>query len=225
MVVTNDEIQQSVCYADHDSEVRALLAQICDAQHWKFVSISATGLEAIECEVCDPGCVVVDLDDDGIHWDRIVDYFHSVDILVPVVVLAADAKLSGAVRAMRCGAHSVLSKPCTAEQLEREVTSALEAEQQQRPLRNAYREARAALAQLTNKERDVLLLAMEGTPNKAIAQTLEIGVRTVEKRRADLLAKLGVTSIVEAARKVVIVELQPIGLKKPPSGPDETAVE
>ena len=224
-MVTNDEVRQSVCYADHDSEVRALLAQICDAYHWKFVSTSASGLESLECEACDPGCVVVDLDDDGIQWDRIVDYFQSVDILVPVVVLAADAKLPGAVRAMRCGAHSVLSKPCSAGQLEREVVSALEAEQQQRPLRNTYRQARAALARLTEKERDVLALAMEGMPNKAIAQQLEIGVRTVEKRRADLLAKLGVTSIVEAARKVVIVELQPVGLKKPPSGSDESRGE
>jgi PAS domain S-box-containing protein len=55
---------------------------------------------------------------------------------------------------------------------------------------------------LTLGERQVIDLALAGATNKEIARRLGIGVRTVERRRATALDRLGVQTLVEAARLV-----------------------
>ena len=45
---------------------------------------------------------------------------------------------------------------------------------------------------LTHREREVLKLVAEGKPNKAIAEFLNLSVKTVEKHRSNLMAKLDI---------------------------------
>jgi two-component system response regulator DctR len=56
------------------------------------------------------------------------------------------------------------------------------------------------LAALTEREREVLSLALKGFPNKVIAQELAISHRTVEQHRSRLCEKLEVHSITELLR-------------------------
>ena len=53
---------------------------------------------------------------------------------------------------------------------------------------------------LTPREREVLQLIAEGFTNNAIADTLNISVKTVEKHRANLMAKLDVQGLAELIR-------------------------
>jgi two-component system response regulator DctR len=55
------------------------------------------------------------------------------------------------------------------------------------------------LSELTDRERDVMRLVVEGLPNKLIADQLEISVRTVEVHRARVFDKMAVKSAVELA--------------------------
>jgi two-component system response regulator DctR len=55
------------------------------------------------------------------------------------------------------------------------------------------------LADLTDRERDVMHLVVEGRPNKLIADALDISVRTVEVHRARVFEKMDVKSAVELA--------------------------
>ena len=55
------------------------------------------------------------------------------------------------------------------------------------------------LAELTERERDVMRLVVEGLPNKLIADQLDISVRTVEVHRARVFDKMAVKSAVELA--------------------------
>ena len=45
---------------------------------------------------------------------------------------------------------------------------------------------------LTHREREILKLVAEGNPNKVMAEFLSLSVKTVEKHRSNLMAKLGV---------------------------------
>jgi len=56
---------------------------------------------------------------------------------------------------------------------------------------------RKRLAELTERERDVMRLVVEGRPNKLIADALGISVRTVEVHRARVFEKMDVKSAVE----------------------------
>ena len=55
----------------------------------------------------------------------------------------------------------------------------------------------ARLALLTEREREVMARVVEGRPNKAIAQDLDISVKTVEVHRAKVMEKLGADSVAE----------------------------
>ncbi|HNW65271.1 MAG TPA: LuxR C-terminal-related transcriptional regulator, partial [Piscinibacter sp.] len=55
------------------------------------------------------------------------------------------------------------------------------------------------LAELTERERDVMRLVIEGRPNKLIADALDISVRTVEVHRSRVFEKMDVRSAVELA--------------------------
>jgi NarL family two-component system response regulator LiaR len=67
-------------------------------------------------------------------------------------------------------------------------------------LSDRARPARAdALGQLTNRERDVLVLIANGRSNKRIALELGISEKTVKTHVGHVLAKLGVTDRTQAA--------------------------
>lgn len=55
------------------------------------------------------------------------------------------------------------------------------------------------LAELTEREQDVMRLVVEGLPNKLIASQLDISVRTVEVHRSRVFEKMDVKSAVELA--------------------------
>ncbi|HVL26386.1 MAG TPA: response regulator transcription factor [Thermomicrobiales bacterium] len=57
---------------------------------------------------------------------------------------------------------------------------------------------RDALARLTAREREVLVLLAQGLENRAIADRMSIGVETVRTHVASLLAKLGVDTRLQA---------------------------
>jgi len=57
----------------------------------------------------------------------------------------------------------------------------------------------ARLAELTERERDVMQLVARGLPNKLIADQLAISVRTVEVHRSRVFDKMEVKSAVELA--------------------------
>jgi DNA-binding NarL/FixJ family response regulator len=53
---------------------------------------------------------------------------------------------------------------------------------------------------LTPREREVLQLIAEGHTNRAIAQMMQVSVKTVEKHRASLMSKLDVYNVAGLAR-------------------------
>ncbi len=55
------------------------------------------------------------------------------------------------------------------------------------------------LATLTDEERTVMKLMLDGVPNKNIASSLDIGMRTVDRRRQAVFAKMGVSTVAELA--------------------------
>jgi len=65
----------------------------------------------------------------------------------------------------------------------------------------AILEGKGEIPQLTEREREVLLLMAEGLSNKEIAVKLKVKERTVEFHVGNILRKLGVASRVEAVVK------------------------
>lgn len=56
---------------------------------------------------------------------------------------------------------------------------------------------------ITPREREVLQLIAEGNTNRAISETLHISIKTVEKHRANIMAKLEVNDLASLIREAI----------------------
>jgi FixJ family two-component response regulator len=117
-------------------------------------------------------------------------------VIVPFIIVTAYGSVKTAVRAMQEGAVVFLEKPCPDETLWPSVLRALDwSERHKRAL-----ETRRRIARLTDSERAVLVRIVDGKANKEIQRELEIGLRTVELRRAKVMKAIGAHNIAELVR-------------------------
>lgn len=70
------------------------------------------------------------------------------------------------------------------------------------------------IVKLTNREREVLVLALSGISNKDISSRLKINQRTVENHRSRIYSKTGIVSLLELAQQaakagVTLAEIAP----------------
>jgi FixJ family two-component response regulator len=149
------------------------------------------------------GCLVVDVRMSGMSGLELQEQLLEEGVDLPVVVITGYADIPAAVRAMRNGAAIFLEKACGQEKLWNSISQALQSGASNRGRRLQRIEIRRRLATLTPDERRVLDKLVDGRPNKTIARDLDLGLRTVELRRAMILQKMLASSLAELVRLVV----------------------
>ncbi len=117
----------------------------------------------------------------------------------PIIFLTGHADVPTAVDSVKRGAFDFCEKPFSDNALVDRIEQAL-ALSKERLASSALSAGLASrLAELTEREQDVLKLVVEGLPNKLIADQLDISVRTVEVHRSRVFEKMSVKSAVELA--------------------------
>lgn len=148
-----------------------------------------------------PSCLVLDVRMPGtsglLLFDRLVQ--RGLLSLLPVIFLTGHGDVPTAVAAVKRGAFDFVEKPFSNNALVDRVEAALQSSAQALLARQTQDHTTRALAELTDRERDVLQRVVAGRPNKLIADELDISVRTVEVHRARVFEKMNVKSAVELA--------------------------
>jgi two-component system response regulator DctR len=119
-----------------------------------------------------------------------------------VIFLTGHADVPTAVDAVKRGAFDFCEKPFSDNALVDRIEQALGASLRALEVRRARKSLVGRVAELTDRERDVMRLVVEGLPNKLIADQLAISVRTVEVHRARVFDKMEVKSAVELANRL-----------------------
>jgi two-component system response regulator DctR len=148
-----------------------------------------------------PICLLLDVRMPGMSGLALFDWLISQNLhtTLPVIFLTGHADVPTAVDAVKRGAFDFCEKPFSDNALVDRIEQALA---QSAQIVNAHKDVahlRARLSELTDRERDVMGLVVEGLPNKLIADKLDISVRTVEVHRARVFDKMDVKSAVELA--------------------------
>ena len=117
----------------------------------------------------------------------------------PVIFLTGHADVPTAVDSVKRGAFDFCEKPFSDNALVDRIEQALTLSNQFLATQELSAGLTSRLADLTERERDVMLLVVEGLPNKLIADQLDISVRTVEVHRSRVFEKMNVKSAVELA--------------------------
>jgi two-component system response regulator DctR len=148
-----------------------------------------------------PSCLLLDVRMPGtsglVLFERLIE--RNLLEALPVIFLTGHGDVPTAVAAVKRGAFDFVEKPFADNALVDRIEQALN-KSSEAILRRRDAEAVAKrLAELTDRERDVMRLVVEGRPNKLIADELDISVRTVEVHRARVFEKMDVRSAVELA--------------------------
>jgi two-component system, LuxR family, response regulator DctR len=148
-----------------------------------------------------PSCLLLDVRMPGMSglslFERLAE--RGLTSVMPVIFLTGHGDVPTAVAAVKRGAFDFVEKPFSDNALVDRVEHALAASGQALLQQRAGNALRKRLAELTERERDVMRLVIEGRPNKLIADELGISVRTVEVHRARVFEKMDVKSAVELA--------------------------
>ncbi|MES2941220.1 MAG: response regulator [Pseudomonadota bacterium] len=195
----------TVFIVDDDAGVRDALAWLLRTRHVPSEShASADSFAAMlgagfaPRQAC---CVLLDVRMPGMSGLALFDKIAERGLLelMPVIFLTGHADVPTAVDMVKRGAFDFCEKPFSDNALVDRIEQALQRSREVLGRREQKEMLRARLAELTEREGDVMRLVAVGLPNKLIAERLAISVRTVEVHRARVFDKMNVKSAVELA--------------------------
>lgn len=146
------------------------------------------------------GAIVLDVRMPGISGLTVLDALIAQGVDQPVVMLTGHGTVELCRRAFKSGASEFLEKPVEDHVLLEALQNAVRLHVRSRERHQADREAHERYTQLSEREREVLGLIVEGLTNKEIGRALGLSPRTVEAHRANLFAKLQVESLAHLIR-------------------------
>ena len=148
-----------------------------------------------------PSCLLLDVRMPGMSGLELFELMiqRGLTQAMPVIFLTGHADVPTAVDAVKRGAFDFCPKPFSDNALVDRIEQALQTSAQHLGQQRAKAGLQSRVADLTERERDVMQRVVEGLPNKLIADQLSISVRTVEVHRARVFDKMEVKSAVELA--------------------------
>lgn len=114
---------------------------------------------------------------------------------IPVIAVCAGHAAERVAEAFRGGAFDVIVEPTPAASLRHIITCAIAESRYRDEDVRFTTDVSGRLSKLSRGEHDVLECVVDGTSNQSTADSLGVGLRTVEARRARVLEKLAARSI------------------------------
>ncbi len=146
-----------------------------------------------------PACLLLDVRMPGMSGLALFERLQERGLgdALPVIFLTGHGDVPTAVSAVKRGAFDFVEKPFSDNALVDRVEQALQISERAIEARQQLGQRAQRMAELTDREREVMNLVIQGLPNKLIADQLNISVRTVEVHRARVFEKMSVKSAVE----------------------------
>jgi DNA-binding NarL/FixJ family response regulator len=199
-----------ILVADDHEVVRQGLRRLLEAQPgWAVCGEAATGREAVEkAKQLKPDIVVLDYSMPGLNGSeaarQIIEAIPRAEVLI-LSMHGSEELIRGALEA---GVRGYVLKSDAS----RDLISAVLALSEHKPFLSSSASGAVlgrllgspkqpgSLQALTPREREIIQLVAEGKSNKEVAVTLEISTKTVEAHRANMMRKVGVSSVSELVR-------------------------
>lgn len=193
---------ETVFIVDDDPSVRDSLSLILSLQGYATASFASAEdfLGALQDDW--QGCLVVDIRMAGMSGLELQSCLQERGRHLPVIVITAHGDVAAARQAFLAEAIDFIEKPFDGEQILAAVAKAFAGLREVSVGRESSADPAPPRNQLSARERQVMLLIVEGLHNRHIADRLGISPRTVEVHKARVMDKLGAQNIVELVRLV-----------------------
>jgi FixJ family two-component response regulator len=150
-----------------------------------------------------PGCLLLDVRMPGMGGLRLLEHLRARGSSLPVILLTGHGEVSMAVTALKSGAFDFIEKPAAHQVILERVQDAIALDRKNHTRASEKAAFEDLLAQLTQREGEVLERLVDGEITRDIAQAMAISERTVEKHRERLMHKMQAKSLAHLIRLVV----------------------
>jgi FixJ family two-component response regulator len=182
---------------DDDQSVRKSLQRLLDAANYKTALFNSASDFLQRLAYPGPSCIIIDVRMPGLNGMDLQKALINSGRDEQLVFITAHGDIPMCAQAMKAGAVDFLPKPFKPKQLLESVERALGRSAEQLLRASEKNHARALLERLTPREYEVMQLVATGLLNKQVGGELGMAEKTVKTHRANVMRKLGITSVAE----------------------------
>jgi len=187
--------ERCVHIVDDEAKVRDALTLLLSTAQIESRSYGSAEEYITSMPLREPACILLDNQLPGMSGIELLRRIVAASTDSTVIMITAYGDVPTAVLAMKAGAFHFVQKPFDAEALLATVEEALSRSDDAADAPLELKGFKARQAVLTQREREVLALLLEGLPTKIIAHQLRISSRTAEHHRAAVIQKMQARNI------------------------------
>jgi RNA polymerase sigma factor (sigma-70 family) len=196
----------TVFVVDDDDAVRNMIGQLVEAVNLNAETFSSAQEFLDSYDPAHPGCLILDVRMPGMSGIKLQAELLDRNICLPIIFVSGHGDVPMAAETFKKGAVDFIEKPFRNQALLEQIQIALAKDARLRQDQAKREAAKAKLALLSPREREVMELVRAGKPNRVIAEKLRLSQRTVEAHRANIMEKLQVNSVAELVTMLNAVE-------------------
>jgi len=194
--------QPTVFIVDDDQTIRDSILQLFES-----ANINARGFASAEeflafYSIHMVGCLLLDVRLSGMSGLQLQEQLAQQKHHLPIIFMTGYGDVPMAVRAMQGGAVHFLEKPFDSQTMLDRVNQSLETDQENKHKRINLLTVEARIANLTQREREVMEFVIDNHSNKMIAEKLGISIKTIEFHRSHMMEKMHAKSLLDLANMV-----------------------
>ena len=199
-------VQPIIHVVDDDRAVRDSLSFLMKSVGFESMAYDSAEAFLAKADLNRPGCLIVDIRMQGMSGLELQQLLNERSSKLPVIIITGHGDVPMAVQAMKAGAVDFLEKPYDNQLLIARIRQCLQQISKEQDKENRVAKEKSRLAQLTPRELEVMKLLVAGKHNKAIADDLDISVRTAEAHRAKVMKKLHADSLSDIVRIALLMQ-------------------
>lgn len=126
---------------------------------------------------------------------------------IPLIFITGHGDVDLAVRTMKAGAADFIEKPIDSTRLVKAIRRAIEQSQEGQAIAEKISALRTRFDALSDRQKEVMVLAARGLSNKEIALRLALSARTVEHYREWVMEKMQARNVAELVQMAMWLQL------------------
>ncbi|WP_407152702.1 response regulator transcription factor [Bradyrhizobium sp. ORS 86] len=198
-----------VFVVDDDASVRDALSNLFRSVGLR-VKVFTSAHEFLQHKLPDaPSCLILDIRLPRVSGLDFQAELAKAGIHIPIIFMTGHGDIPMTVRAMKAGAVDFLTKPFRDQDMLDAVTTAIERDRGRRDEAKVLSDLRAAFANLTPRERQVMALVTAGLMNKQIAAEIGVAEITVKIHRGHIMRKMAAKSLPDLVRMAQMLGIGP----------------
>ena len=147
-----------------------------------------------------PSCLVLDVRLPGASGLEFQRELTAANENIPIIFITGHGDIPMSVRAMKAGAVEFLTKPFRDQDLLDAIQGALATDRARREQDRSLSDLRTRLASLTERERQVMAILVQGHVNKQIGAAIGTTESTVKAHRAQIMHKMQAATLADPTR-------------------------